>query len=132
MRKFVAVLFLLLCTTSLIYGQKTRFGQVTEKPNPADFSIKIHISDSHIRQVCVNDLCDNLLYAHAILNGKKIELMGTDVIIKKYRMLLTPGDYLVKLLEDIHNSDSTLFNQKYDLLLPDGSIWHCYTSGISE
>jgi hypothetical protein len=66
------------------------------------------------------------------LNGKKIKLSGVAVIVKKTLMLIAPGDYPAKLLKDIHNSDSSLFNQEYDLLLPDDTVWHCYTTGISE
>jgi hypothetical protein len=47
-------------------------------------------------------------------------------------MLIAPGDYPVKLLKDVHNSDSTLFNQQYDLLLRDNLVWHCFTTGVSE
>ncbi|MGO9775385.1 MAG: hypothetical protein ACLPM3_02230 [Terracidiphilus sp.] len=132
MKKFVAVLFILLCSTSLVYGQKTRFGQVTEKPNPADYSIKVHITASHLKTECINGTCNNILYADTILNGKKIEIMGIAVVIKKALMLIRPSDYQVKLTKDNHNSDSTLFGQEYDLLLPDNTVWHCYTTGISE
>ena len=136
MRQLVVALCLLLFSTSLIYGQKTRFGQTPEKPNPADYVIKVHISATHIRHYCtdwgVNVNCGEGLYADAIVNGKKIELSGANVIDKKVIMLIIPGDYQVKLTKDNHNSDNTLISQEYDLLLPDGTIWHCVTSGISE
>jgi hypothetical protein len=123
MKKFVAVLFLMLCST-LTWS--------ADKPNPADYTVKVHISASHLKTVCGDGLCSNLLYADAVLNGKKIELSGNDPIVKKTLMLIAPGDYPVKLTKDNHNSDGTLFSQEYDLLLPDGTVWHCYTSGISE
>jgi hypothetical protein len=123
MRKFVAVLFLLLCST---------LAWSADKPNPADYTIKVHISESHIRQVCAGGFCNYILYADTVLNGKKIELEGADVIVKKKVMLIIPGDYQVKLTKDNQNSDGTLFSQEYDLLLPDGTVWHCSTSGISE
>ena len=127
MKKFIAVLFLLLFST---------FGWAADKPNPADFTIKLHISATHIRHFCSGAFatitCADGLYADAILNGKKIELGGEDVIIKKNVMLITPGDYQVKLTKDYHNSDNTLFGQEYELLLPDGTVWHCWATGISE
>ena len=136
MRKIVAVLFLLLCSTSLIYGQKTRFGQTPDKLNPADFSIKVHISATHIRNICVQPgasvTCSIGLYADAVLNGKKLELSGSAVILQKQSVLIIPGDYQAWLTKDIHNADSTVIRQDYDVLLPDGTIWKCYTSGISE
>jgi hypothetical protein len=66
------------------------------------------------------------------LNGKKIELGGANVIFKKNVMLIIPGDYQVKLTKDNNSADGTLFNQEYDLLLPDGTVWKCFTFGISE
>lgn len=136
MRKFVLALCLLLCSTSSIYGQKTRYGQDTEIPkapkksNPADSAIKVHVSATHIRSLCAN--CNPELFADVILNGKKFELEGIFPNVKHELMLLVPGDYPVRLKKDIHNADSTAIHQEYDLLLPDGTVWHCVTSGISE
>jgi hypothetical protein len=136
MKKFVAFLFLVLCSAPLIYGQVTRFGQAKVKPNPADYTIKVHISATHIRHYCsgfrdqVN--CDDGLYADAILNGKKFELSGSSEIAINRRVLIVPGDYPARLTKDVHNADSTAVHQEYDLLLSDGTIWKCETSGISE
>ena len=136
MKKLVAVLFLLLCSTSLIHSQKTRFSQTADKPNPTDFTIKMHISASHIRHNCSGYgdrvSCREGLYADAIVNGKKIELSGVDVIDKKDEMLIIPGDYSARLTKDIHNADSTAIHQEYDILLTDGIVWHCMTTGIFE
>jgi hypothetical protein len=66
------------------------------------------------------------------LNGKKIELSGVAVIVKKTLMLIIPGDYPARLIRDEHNSDSTLFNQEFELLLPDNIVWQSFTTGISE
>ena len=136
MRKFVAVLFVLLCSTPLIYGQKTRFGQTPEKPDPADYAIKVHISATHLRNICIQPgasvTCSIGLYADAVLNGKKLELSGVMVTFQKARVLVVPGDYPAKLTIDGQNPDTAWFGQEYDLLLPDGTIWHCYTAGISE
>jgi hypothetical protein len=123
MRKFAAVLFLLLCSIN---------GRAAEKPNPADYAIKVHISASFFKTECADGLCRNILFADTILNGKKIELSGVAVIVKRTLMLIAPGDYPAKLGNDIHNSNSTLFNQEYFLLLPDNIVWHCYTTRISE
>jgi hypothetical protein len=132
MKKFVAVLFLLLCSTSLIHSQKTRLGQTPDKPNPADFTIKVHISASHFETECVSGICRDLLHADTILNGKKIMLQGVAVIYKGSIMLLAPGDYPAKLTKNSQNPNSAWFSQAYDILLPDGTAWHCAISGISE
>jgi hypothetical protein len=130
MRQLVVALSLLLISTSLIYGQKTRFGQTPEKPNPADYVIKVHISATHIRNFC--DHCVDVLLTDALLNGKKIELTGSAMNISGRSVLIIPGDYQARLTKDIHNTDSTVIRQEYDLLLPDGTVWNCFTSGISE
>lgn len=136
MRKFVAILFVLFCSTCLIYGQKTRYGQAPDKPNPAEYSIKVHISATHIRNACIQPgagvICGIALYADTVLDGKKIELSGSAVITQKQPAVIVPGNYAARLTKDIHNSDGTLIHQEYDLLLPDGTVWHCATTGISE
>jgi hypothetical protein len=123
MKKFFAVLFLLLCSASL---------QAKDKPDPADYTIKVHISGSYRRTECGNGVCSSTLYVNAVLGGKKIELSATTIFIPKKPMLISPGDYSVRLKKEDHNSDSSLFNQEYDLLLPDGIVWSCWTTGISE
>ncbi|MGA2218546.1 MAG: hypothetical protein ABSG51_10695 [Terracidiphilus sp.] len=123
MKKFVAVLFLVFCSTSV---------RAADKPNPADYVVKVHISASHLKAECVNGLCSNILYVNSILNGKKIELSGTAVNFKRTLMLFAPGDYSAKLIKDVHNSDGSQFNQEYDLLFPDDTVWRCFTTGISE
>jgi hypothetical protein len=132
MRKFVAVSFLLLCFTSLIYAQNTQLEQNTVKTDSANQTITAHISASHLQTECFNSVCSWKLYADAVLNGKKIELSGSAIITMNNYSLIKPGDYQIRLTKDIHNSDRTLFSQAYDLLLPDGAVWHCFTSGIAE
>ena len=107
MKKFVAVVFLILCTASLINGQKTRSGQKQpETPNPADYTVKMHISASHMQNHCIepgaNITCNYALYATAVLNGKRFELMGTTTLDKRNSVLLIPGDYPARLTKDIH------------------------------
>ncbi|MFY9855225.1 MAG: hypothetical protein WAK26_15240 [Terracidiphilus sp.] len=117
------MMLLLLCST---------LAQAKDKPTPADYNIKVHISATHMLPTCDGPGCGFLLYASAVLNGKKVELAGVNVIIEKTYSLIRPGDYSLKLTKDIHNQDSSVFLQSYDLLLSDGLVWHCYTSGISE
>ncbi len=128
MKKLVAVLFIMLCTTLALSA---------DKPNPADFTIRVHISASSIQHLYGNGL--PVLTVEAILNGKNIELSGfaehfNDSGHKSGNnfMLLTPGDYQARLIKDVHNSDNTAIHQEYDILLTDGIVWHCITTGISE
>jgi hypothetical protein len=121
MRKFVLALCLLLCST---------LAWSADKPIPADSVIKVHISATHIRSYC--DKCIDVLLADALLNGKKIELTGFAKRISGRSVLIIPGDYQARLTKDIHNADSTVIRQEYDLLLSGGTVWNCFTSGISE
>jgi hypothetical protein len=132
MKQYVAVLFLVFCTTTSIFGQKTQLEQSTVKTDATNQTITAHISASHLQTECFNNVCSWKLYADAILNGKKIELAGVAIITMNNYSLIKPGDYQIRLTKDIHNTDRTLFSQAYDLLLTDGSVWHCFTAGISE
>lgn len=130
MRRLVVLLCVLVCSASLMYGQKRRLGQAA--PNPADYSIKIHISASHLREECTSNGCFNRLHVDAVLQGKKIELSGNEIDIKKKLVLVAPGDYYVRLIGSDNSSSRTFFSQTYDLLLPDGIVWRCATIGIAE
>jgi hypothetical protein len=123
MKKFAAIFCLSLCAATL---------QAKDKPTPADYTIKVHITASHLKTECADGTCKNILYADSILNGKKIELSGVAVIVKKTLMLIIPGNYPARTIRDEHNSDGTLFNQEYELLLPDDIVWQSFTTGISE
>ena len=123
MRKTVAVLFLLFCAASL---------HAKDKPNPADYTIKVHISASHIDPPTIGRAAN---YADATLDGKKLQLSGDAVNIggrvDRFALII-PGDYMARLKKDFHNADSTAIHQEYDVLLSDGTVWHCMISGISE
>jgi hypothetical protein len=121
MKNFVAVLCLLLCST---------LAWSADKSNSSESTLTVHISAMHIRSYC--DHCLDVLIADTLLNGKKIELSGSAKIISGRSVLFIPGDYQARLTKDIHDADIAVFRQEYEVLLPDGSVWHCYTSGISE
>ena len=136
MRKFIVVVALLLCSTLSVYGQKTRFGQSLEKPNPADFSIKVHVSATHIQYYCSSDKdvypeCRRL-FADVILNGRKLELSGATTIGKNKFVLFVPGDYKARLTKNVSDENGTVISQEYDVMLSDATTWHCVTTGISE
>jgi hypothetical protein len=120
MKKIVAIFLLLLCATTL---------QAKDKLNPADFTIKVHISATHMQ---LNTPLGDVLYADAILNGKKVELAGTAVLIKNGYALIIPGDYTARLTKDNRNENGTLIRREYEVFLSDGTSWGCVISGISE
>jgi hypothetical protein len=123
MKKIITVLFFMLCATAL---------QAKDKPNPADYTVKVHISASHLTVECGQGVCAILLYADSTLNGKKLLLSGNAVKVKKIPMLIAPGDYPAKPIKDVHDADGSLLSQNYEVLLPDDIVWDCSTVGISE
>jgi hypothetical protein len=137
MSKLLTVLLLTLCLAPFLSGQETRFGKALPKrPNPADFPIKVHVSASHVRHSCEGGFtkvsCNYGLYVDAVLNGKKLELLGTTDTEKYHFFLLIPGDYQARITLDLPLTDDAVISREYDVLLPDDTLWHCVLSGISE
>ena len=144
MRKFVVALCLLLCSTSLIYGQKTRYGQAPRAKQGVDYPLKVHISGIHIRtyyaspswigpNFLATERNEDVAYADAVLNGKKIELLGAWTWISgSYQTPLSPGDFQARLLKDSPKTSVTPIGQEYELLLPEGIVWRCAVTGVSE
>jgi len=140
MRKFAAILLLLFCISPFAPGQKTRYGQEPPKAKPGvDYPINVHISGIHIRQYCKAHFgeryissCDEVLYADAIMNGMRIELMGYSETGSLKFLELPPGDYQARLTKDYINAGFTTIGQKYELVFPDWTIWQCTVTGISE
>ena len=136
MRKVVVMLCLLAGFAALGQGQKTRFGQAQEKADPAKFTVHVHIAGSRMRPECAvqsgTSVCEDELYADAVIDGKKVELWGKASIGKVHSAVLAPGDYQAQVTDEAHNSDSSVVSRNYILLLSDGSTWHCSLSGIAE
>jgi hypothetical protein len=126
MKKFVAVFCLLLCAAIL---------QAKDKPNPADFNIKIHISATQLGPNPISFF--PMLIADTVLNGKKVKLAGNVLLPgihgpKAPFLILSPGDYQIRLKEDDSEKDGSIVRQAYELLLPNGHTWQCSIIGISE
>jgi len=140
MKKFAAVLVLLLCSTSLIYGQKTRFGEVPSKAKKGvDYPIAVHIVATHIRQNCQYDWesailggprydCPEVVYLDAVMNGKKVELMGQHF----NKFVLSPGDFKARPIKNTLNTDPAVMGQKFELVSPEMYVWRCIVTGVSE
>ena len=134
MPRHSAVLLLLFCLAPLTYGQKYRLGERPTNQNPADYTIKVHISGIHFRAcatVSAHSECQAGLYADATLDGKKVELFtaSDDKDLKR----IVPGDYLARLYSSKprYEGKAVLF-QWYWLLLPDKSASEFEITGLSE
>ncbi len=87
-------------------------------PNPADYTLNIHVSSSRITE-------HNTLRLAATLEGKKIELSGFGPAI------LIPGDYKAKRVRDDHKNTYDSF-QEYEFLFPDGKTRTYDLVGLTE
>jgi hypothetical protein len=122
-------------------GQKTRFGQELPHAKPGDdYPIKVHISGKHYREEYAGSGQDeDVIYADAVMNGKKVELRGYQGAdfqyphghpLKYYKLPL--GDYQARLLKDSQKVDEAPLFQVYELVLPDETVWRCTVTGILE
>jgi hypothetical protein len=144
MKKFVVALFLLLFSTSLIYGQKTRYGQAPRAKQGVDYPLKVHISGIHIRtyykspswvgpDYLAEERNEDVAYADAVLDGKKIELLGAWTWIPgSYQTPLSSGDFQARLLKDSPKMSVGPIGQEYELILPERIVWRCTVTGVSE
>lgn len=136
MKTSILISILGLISLSPCSGQKTRYGQ--SSPLPAGPEIKLHISAAHIRERCANVSlspqidCRNELYVDAVLNGKKVELVGPAKIYNHDSVVIVPGDYVARLKAEYHNADSSVVHQDYEVTLPKGAVWSASMTGMSE
>jgi hypothetical protein len=136
MKRLLAIFAFGLCAMAM-HGQDPQFRQLSKKARPGiDYPLKVHISASQIRQRCTtfgsNISCEELLYADAVVDGRKLELTGSKIDVIDKMGLLVPGEYRVRRTKDQHNPDSTVIYQEYELVLPDKTLWHCTLTRISE
>jgi hypothetical protein len=134
MKKFAIVLFLAICFLPFLSGQKSRIGELPKVRPGVAYPLQVHISRIRIRNCqarVANGPCE--IYADSIIDGKKKELMGTDVSYPSYKQFkILPGNYEARLLKNPHSADGTELRREYEVVLPGKVIWHCTVSGISE
>jgi len=133
MKKFAASL-LIFCSLSFVYGQKTRLGQPPPTAKPGvSYPIAVHVSGIHVRTPCTGQNCHDVVYADAIVDGKKVELMGDWIWFPDYYQLaLFPGDYRGRLLKDTSKKNDGPIFQEYELLLRGNTVWRCSVTGVYE
>jgi hypothetical protein len=135
MRRSGTLLLLFAFLPCWLLAQKTRYGQGLPKAKPGvSFPIKAHVSAIRLRTECQGrESCEKLVYVDAMLNAQKVELSGSAWVAEQVSAPpLRPGDYQARFLKGPHRADGTPFFQKYELLLPDGTVWDCQVTGLSE
>jgi hypothetical protein len=111
--KKMAIVVLLLCSALAWAGSE---------PNPADYTISVHVSSSRLRP-------GGLLRLRVLIDGKKCELQA----IEGEDSLLALGDYKAKIVEvkvkDAHSYD---VYGTYEFLFPDKKTRRYALTGIME
>ena len=135
MRGAAAVLLLLASLSPAAPAQKCRYGQEPPKAKPGvDYPIQMHIREVERRTHCDgSDSCDPMVYAHALLNGAKIELMGYWLWTRDTASApLGVGDYQARMLKDAPKKSPNPLGREYELVFPDRTVWRGTVTGYSE
>jgi hypothetical protein len=110
--KKMALMFLLLQTTLLLAA--------ADKPNPADFPVKVHVVSSAATEICGGaGPCAYIQVLVTVIDSQPIELQGNSDGV------LALGDYPARISSSIHarnkHPNSYDIYRGYDLLMPDGT-----------
>ncbi len=97
-------------------------------PNPADYTIVVHVSASH----SVWNHGNQDLILDCTIDGKKYQLTGGPLRASRAKVgVLLPGNYPARITQA--NNDKIYLNiQRYELLLPDSKVTTFSVSGVSE
>jgi hypothetical protein len=87
-------------------------------PNPADYTINVHVTRSRIPDGKVN----------VVIDGKKYELQAES---PSHNMLLALGDYKAKVAKDEHR-ESYYSLREYEFLFPDNKTKRFVVAGQTE
>jgi len=95
------------------------------KPNPAEYTIGVHVGASHM--VLEGNSVTHHQHLNVVIDGKKYELES----IGAPNALLVPGDYKAKLVKDEHARTYDSW-QTYEFLFPDGKTREFLVVGREE
>ncbi|MGO8756803.1 MAG: hypothetical protein ACLQG3_01640 [Terracidiphilus sp.] len=129
------MLLLLVGFSAFANAQKYRAWQPPPKPYPSIvFPLSVHISAIRVRTECGGTSnCGNTIYVDAILNGKKIELVGSQYYhLDREQARFAMGDYKARALKDATHKDGPHLGQKYEIVVADGTFWPCVVTGLFE
>lgn len=108
--KRLGLVFVLLTTTALLAS--------TDKPNPADFPVKVNVVSSGSNEICPgSSVCSTFQVLETVIDGQPAELQAWS------GGLLALGDYPARISAAIHSRskhpNSYDIYRGYDLLMPD-------------
>jgi hypothetical protein len=112
-----------------------------EKPNPAEFTVNVHVQSSHIKQDCGSvsggsNFCEWSQHLTVLIDGKKFELVGPTTSKKIHSLpgstiVLHIGDYKAKALTQV-NEHAYEYSMSYEFLFSDGETRKYFVVGESE
>lgn len=122
MKKVLIAFFLIV--PSLGWAEKA-------KPNPADYTIAVHVQSSHLVEFCGdstngNSVCSWQQKLTVLIDGKKYELQSGPKVA-----LLRVGDYKAKIAKD-ETQRSYEYLRTYEFLFPDGQTREYSVIGETE
>lgn len=110
------------------------------KPNPADYTISVHVTESRLVFVPHSaffpacPICSEIQLLNVIIGGKKYELEGPGGGYGYW--LLRTGNYKARLIEDSRpktgRGTSSEYLREYEFLFPDGVTRSYDVSGEEE
>lgn len=115
MKKVVVAILLLLPVFAC--GEKP-------KPNPADYTITVHVTACHLIDRCGVGGCMEVQHLDVVIDSKKYELEGYGPR-PAYFWVLETGDYKARIAEDAKPKPglgtASEYRRKYTLMFPDGT-----------
>jgi len=124
--KMKKILFALMLLTPALAGAEK------PAPNPADYTVAIHVQSSRLVVDCSdvtqgNSVCGWAQHLTVLINGKKYELDSGMTA----ENLLRVGDYRAKILKD-ETKHTYEYVRTYEFLFADGSTRSYYVAEESE
>ena len=131
MRRALVVLAISLFSVTL-YGQKVRYGQALPSVEPGvNYPIQAHIYGVHLRPDCTEASCMDVLYADALVNGRKLEFRSISYI-PYLPLTMSLGDYRARIVKAASAASPGEIGDTYELVVQGNKTLRCMVTGISE
>ncbi|MGA3343272.1 MAG: hypothetical protein ABSC76_00255 [Terracidiphilus sp.] len=116
-----SILVILLLVSATAWAEKV-------KPNPADYTVAVHVRSSHLLDDCNNDRvffqCPGIQHLIVVIDAKTYELAGAP----EHAEVLRIGDYKAKIVQDGKPQDYE-YRRIYEFLFPDGTTRRFWVVG---